>query len=274
MRAMHQSLFMGILNVTPDSFSDGGRFATTDSAVQWGKFLVESGANLIDVGGESTRPGADSVSVDEELRRVIPVLEKLKAQTRALLSIDTSKFEVAVQAVRAGAEVINDITGVSDIRIAELVRDKKLTICVMHMQKTPKDMQVSPYYAQGVVVEVKKFLEQKVRQLCEMGVPREKIWVDPGFGFGKTVQHNLDLLRHIKTFDGIGGRLLVGTSRKSFLGKLEPTKECPVADRESGTISSNLWAYSQGASVFRVHDVLSVKRAFQTWDAIQVGLFV
>lgn len=269
---MQTRLLMGILNVTPDSFSDGGQFATTESAVTQGKRLVEAGADILDIGGESTRPGAESVSIEEELRRVIPVITALKKETRALLSVDTSKFEVAEKAVEAGASIINDVSACADIRMANLVKEKGLTLCLMHMQKTPKDMQDNPQYAQGVVVEVKGFLDKRVRMLREMGIPKERLWIDPGFGFGKSVQHNLDLLRHLRTFSTSGGRLMVGTSRKSFLGKLDGQEVLPVEARESGTIATNLWAYSQGATVFRIHDVLSMKRAFESWDAIIQGI--
>lgn len=265
-------LFMGILNVTPDSFSDGGCFTTLETAVAHGCAMAELGSDMIDVGGESTRPGADPVSLEEELRRVLPVIEALKKQTRVKLSVDTSKFEVAERAVAAGAEIINDVSGCADMRMAKLVKEHRLTICLMHMRGTPKTMQETPHYPESVVAEVKKYFEKKVRLLQEMGVAKEQIWVDPGFGFGKTVHHNLDLLRHLRVFQGVGGRLMVGTSRKSFLGKLDSSRCLDVAEREGGTLASNLWAYSQGATVFRVHRVAELKHAIQTWNAILYGL--
>lgn len=281
MRAMYMNaypipartaLLMGILNVTPDSFSDGGLFATTEAAVAQGRLLAETGADIIDIGGESTRPGALAVSVEEELRRVIPVIERLKKETSATISIDTSKFEVAEKAVEAGASIINDVTACADIRMGTLVKARGLKICLMHMQGTPKDMQTAPVYPQGVVAEVRRFLEKKVRLLKELEIPKENIWVDPGFGFGKNVQHNLDLLRHLRTFEDVGGRLMVGTSRKSFLSKLDAAENADPKNRDSGTLASNLWAYSQGASVFRVHDVSAMKHALQTWNAVLVGV--
>ncbi len=264
-------LVMGILNITPDSFSDGGTFLTLPAQLAQVKCLVDGGADIIDVGGESSRPGAEPVTAEEELRRVLPVIAEMRKNFNVQISIDTTKIQVARAAVEAGATILNDISGAKDIEMAKLAAEKGLTLCLMHMQGTPQSMQENLAYPDGVVITVKKFLETRTRMVCEVGVKKENIWVDPGVGFGKTPQQNLDLLRHLDHFKTIGGRLLMGTSRKSFLTKVVRGVES-IEDRESGTLSSNLWAYAKGASVFRVHDVKQFYRGIQTWDAIRFGI--
>ncbi|MGE3759364.1 MAG: dihydropteroate synthase [Pseudobdellovibrionaceae bacterium] len=267
-----QPILMGILNVTPDSFSDGGQFATLDQALAQATKLHLDGATIIDVGGESTRPGAAAVSVSEELERVIPVIEGIrKLKLPVTVSVDTSKFEVAEKAVAAGATIINDVTGGTDTRLPKLLIDSNATIIAMHMQGTPRSMQENPVYPDGVVAAVSRFLSQRVRAFREFGVTADRIWVDPGIGFGKTVHHNLDLLRHLTTFARIGGKLVVGTSRKSFLAHLVHDNQMEL--RHEGTVASNLWATTQGAGVLRVHDVAAMKRALVTWSAIQDDSF-
>lgn len=262
---------MGVLNVTPDSFSDGGRFQSEGAAVTRALQMVKEGADIIDVGGESTRPGATPVSIAEEIARVAPVIENLSQSTDVRISIDTRHYDVACEAVRLGATILNDITGGRDIRMAQLAREKGLNVCLMHMQGDPQTMQDSPRYLNGVVSDVKNFLRDRVRAFEEVGVPREHIWVDPGIGFGKTVDHNLDLLRHIKEYQNIAGRIVVGTSRKSFLAHVVRDPSLAFDLRLEGTIASNLFAYSHGASVFRVHEVGALRRALTTWDAILYG---
>lgn len=264
-------LIMGVLNVTPDSFSDGGIDFSPKDAFERGMRLAAEGADIIDVGGESTRPGADPISTQEEMARVLPVIEQLFKACSARVSIDTRNFEVAVQAVRAGATFLNDVSGGRDIRMGHLVRDHGLDVCLMHMQNDPRTMQCSPVYRSGVVTEVKSFLKDRVRAFEELGIPRERLWVDPGIGFGKHVDHNLDLLRHLTEFIAIGGRLMVGTSRKSFLAHVLYDPSLSFENRREGTIASNLFAYARGASVFRVHEVAALRRALSTWDAILNG---
>ncbi len=260
---------MGILNVTPDSFSDGGQFTLATDAVRHAERMVEEGADIIDIGGESTRPGAEPVSTQQELDRVIPVLQRLNGQHAVRLSIDTTKAEVAEEALKWGVTLINDISGGHDVRMAELVKRPNIDIILMHMRGTPVNMQVHPLYANGVVEEVKAFLTQRVNAFSEIGVPKERIWVDPGIGFGKSCAHNLTLLRRLEELQGIGGRVVVGTSRKTFLANLLDKPNTPFEEREPGTIASNLWARNQGASVFRVHDVGSFKKALRTWESIE-----
>ncbi len=263
------TLVMGILNVTPDSFSDGGLFISTAEAVKRAQLMASEGADIIDIGGESTRPGAEPVSAQEEMARVIPVLQQLNGNISARLSIDTTKAEVAEEALKWGVTLINDISGGQDVRMVELVKKPGVEITLMHMRGTPSNMQVLPLYANGVVEEVKTFLTQRVNAFVEAGVAKEKLWIDPGIGFGKNCAHNLTLLRRLEEFQDIGGRILVGTSRKSFLAHVLGNPNTSFEEREEGTIASNLWAYSKGASVFRVHNVAALRRALQTWESIE-----
>lgn len=269
MSAHASPLIMGILNVTPDSFSDGGRYLAPEQAVRRAARLVRSGADIIDVGGESTRPGALPVTSQEEMERVLPVIEGIAARFDVRISIDTQKYEVAEAAVAAGARVINDVSGGQDIRLAKLAATKDLTVALMHMQGTPQTMQAHPEYPNGVVNEVKSTLEARVRAFEELGVSREKIWIDPGIGFGKTVAHNLTLLAHLGAFAELGARTLIGTSRKSFLGKVLEVPDLSMAKRESPTVATSLFAYTRGASVFRVHRVAAFRRALRLWIACE-----
>jgi dihydropteroate synthase len=249
---------MGVVNVTPDSFSDGGRFLDPGAAVAHGLALVEEGAAILDVGGESTRPGAEPVGADEERRRVLPVVARLAAETAAQLSIDTSKLAVATAAVDAGATLVNDVTAFrAEPDLAGLVADRGLDCCLMHMLGEPRTMQEDPRY-EDVVGEVKGFLEQRLAFAVAAGVAEERILLDPGIVFGKTTEHNLELLRRLDEIVAIGRPVVVGTSRKSFLGKLTGRE---VSQRIAGTIATNVLAYERGASVFRVHDVAPVHEA-------------
>jgi dihydropteroate synthase len=243
---------MGIVNVTPDSFSDGGLYFDAPAAVGHGIDLEASGAAILDVGGESTRPGAEPVSAQDELRRVIPVIEGLVAAgTRARISIDTSKAPVAAAALRAGATLINDVTALrGDPAMVELVAEQRVQCCLMHMLGEPRTMQEDPRYDE-VVSDVKAFLEQRMEFAVSHGVAEERILLDPGIGFGKTVEHNLELLRRLDELAALGRPLVIGTSRKSFLGRLTGN---PVGDRMAATIATNVLAYERGARVFRVHD--------------------
>jgi dihydropteroate synthase len=252
-------LLMGVVNVTPDSFSDGGRFLEPTAAVAHGVRLAGEGAAILDVGGESTRPGAEPVGAGEERRRVVPVVEGLAAAgTGARLSIDTSKAEVARAALDAGASYVNDVTAFrGDPAIAGLVAERGVECCLMHMLGEPRTMQEDPRY-DDVVCDVKAFLEQRLAFAVGEGVPEERVTLDPGIGFGKTLEQNLELLRRLDEIAAIGRPVLVGTSRKSFLGRLTGRE---VDDRLAGTIATNVLAYARGASVFRVHDVGPVRDA-------------
>jgi dihydropteroate synthase len=243
---------MGIVNVTPDSFSDGGRYFEADAAVGHGLALADEGAQVLDVGGESTRPGAAPVSDEEELRRVLPVVEPLAAAGHRV-SIDTTKLAVARAALDAGATIVNDVSAFRfEPGLAGLVADRRAHCCLMHMLGEPRTMQQDPRY-EDVVSEVKAFLEERLAFAVGEGVPEEHVWLDPGIGFGKTVAHNLELLRRLGEIVAIGRPVAVGTSRKSFLGKLTGGK--PEGERLPATIATNVLALERGASIFRVHDV-------------------
>jgi dihydropteroate synthase len=248
---------MGVVNVTPDSFSDGGQYLATDAAIEHGLDLMEEGADLIDVGGESTRPGADPVPAAEELRRVVPVVAGLAA-AGALVSIDTSKAEVAAEAVEAGAVIINDVTALGDPGMADVAGRHQVGLVLMHMQGSPRTMQIEPIY-DDVVSEVSAFLIERAAEAEAAGVERRSLAIDPGIGFGKTVDHNLDLLRDLGVLADLGYPLVVGTSRKSFLRKL--MGEQGGADLDLASAVSVALAVERGADVVRVHNVPACKAA-------------
>jgi dihydropteroate synthase len=246
---------MGVVNVTPDSFSDGGEFLDPDVAVAHGRRLAAEGAHILDVGGESTRPGADPVGTDEELRRVLPVVEGL-AGTGAAISIDTTKADVARAAVEAGATIVNDVSALRfDPGLAAVVAEAGTECCLMHMLGEPRTMQRDPRY-DDVVSDVRAFLEERVAFAIAEGIAEDRIWLDPGIGFGKTLEHNLELLRRLDEIVAIGRPVVVGTSRKSFLGKLTGRDE---KERLPGTIATNVLALERGATIFRVHDVAEAR---------------
>jgi dihydropteroate synthase len=249
---------MGVLNVTPDSFSDGGEWFAHEAAVARGHELVAQGAAIVDVGGESTRPGADPVGEAEELERVVPVVEAL-AGAAAQVSVDTSKASVARAALAAGAGYVNDVTALrGDPAMAGLVADAGCDVCLMHMLGEPRTMQRDPRY-DDVVSDVKAFLEERVAAAVAAGVAEERISVDPGIGFGKTLEHNLTLLRRLDEIVALGRPVVVGTSRKSFLGRI--TGRDDPHQRVMGTVATNVLAYERGARVFRVHDVSATRDA-------------
>jgi dihydropteroate synthase len=255
---------MGVVNVTPDSFSDGGLYLDPEAAIAHGRELAQDGAAILDVGGESTRPGAESVSEAEELRRVVPAIEGL-AGTDALISVDTSKAAVAGAALDAGAEIVNDVTALrGDPAMAALCADRGATVILMHMAGTPRTMQEHPVYA-DVVGEVKAFLSERLQAAVAAGVAEDRVWLDPGIGFGKTVEHNLELLRRLGELRDLGRPLVVGASRKSFIGKIDGSAP---GDRIGGTIASSVLAAVKGASVLRVHDVAAVGQALAVTTAI------
>lgn len=254
---LSQPAVMGVLNVTPDSFSDGGRYLQLADALRRAEVMVEEGAALIDVGGESTRPGAPPVSVQEELDRVLPAVERLARELPVPISVDTSKPEVIRAAARAGAGLINDVRALRLPGALEAVVASGLPVCLMHMQGEPGMMQQQPTYA-DVVAEVLAFLIERVRVCESAGIPRERILVDPGFGFGKTLDHNLLLLRHLDRFTDLAAGILVGVSRKSMIGAL---LNAPVGERLSGGLAAAVIACWQGANVIRAHDVRETVQA-------------
>ncbi len=258
-------MLMGIVNVTPDSFSDGGVFANPQAAVEHALKLVAEGADILDIGGESTRPYADRVATEEELQRVIPVVKALVQQTEVPISIDTSKAAVANAAITAGAEIINDITGLSgDHEMLEVAISTGAGVCVMHMQGTPQTMQDDPQY-NDVVEDIFCYLEVRRDTLLTAGIDAERICLDPGIGFGKTHQHNFTLMAHCDRFHALSCPLLVGHSRKGFLGKLLGNKQ---TDRTAATVGGALALAAQGIQVIRVHDVRPVREALLAFDAL------
>jgi dihydropteroate synthase len=257
---------MGIVNVTPDSFSDGGRLAGPGQAAAHGLGLVAEGADLLDLGGESSRPGSEPVPVDEELRRVLPVVEALAAEVRAPLSVDTTKAEVARRAIAAGAAIINDITAMDgDPEMARIVAESGAGVVIMHMCGVPRTMQDDPRY-EDVVREVYDFLARRLDWAEARGIPRERMAVDPGIGFGKTMAHNLEILRNLRRFATLGCVVLIGTSRKRFLGTITGRG---VTERATASAVSSLAACVAGARVVRVHDVAPTVDAIKVWGTIR-----
>ena len=255
---------MGIVNVTPDSFSDGGEFLDPERAIAHGRGLADEGADILDVGGESTRPGARAVDAAEELGRVVPVVEAL-AKDGSKLSIDTSKTEVARAALDAGASMVNDVTALrADPDLAALCAERDCEVVLMHMLGDPRTMQENPVY-HDVVDDIKVFLAERIEFATVAGIHRERIWIDPGIGFGKTVEHNLELHRRLGEFAELGRPVAFGSSRKSFIGKLTGAG---VDQRLGGTIASNVIAYANGARMLRVHDVAPMQEALTVADAI------
>jgi dihydropteroate synthase len=251
---------MGIVNVTPDSFSDGGLYLDADAAVEHGLALAADGAAILDIGGESTRPGAEPVAADEELRRVLPVLEGLRDRgVEAELSIDTTKAAVASAALQAGARLVNDVSALrADPAMAELVASRGAGCCLMHMQGEPRTMQIDPRY-DDVVDDVKAFLAERLQHAVAAGIDEQRILLDPGIGFGKTAGHNLELLRRLDELVALGRPVVFGASRKGFLGRL--TGRTVPAERVAGTVAVNVLAFERGATVFRVHDVRASRDA-------------
>lgn len=255
---------MGVLNVTPDSFSDGGHFFDQDRAVERGEQMVTDGADFIDVGGESTRPGSDPVPLDEELRRVIPVIRRLTKRLPVPVSIDTYKPEVARAALDEGASIVNDITALtSSPEMGELIADRKASVILMHMQGTPRTMQKNPTY-DDVVDDVISFLRSRIRIARDLGI--RQVVADPGIGFGKTLEHNLELLKRLDEFGNLDVPVLIGVSRKSFLGAI---LDLPAAERIEGTAAAVTASILKGASVIRVHDVKEMKRVALVADALR-----
>jgi dihydropteroate synthase len=264
-----RTLVMGIVNVTPDSFSDGGMFRDTAAAVAHGLRLLEEGADILDVGGESTRPGSDPVGPDEERSRVLPVVEGLRREApEALLSVDTRRAAVAEAAVSSGADIVNDVTAGIDPEMFRVVAAAGAGLVLMHMQGEPKTMQVDPRY-DDVVGEVRAFLRERLDTAVAAGIGRDRLAVDPGIGFGKNLQHNLDLLHSIGSFRELGVPVLAGVSRKRFIGELSGVDD--PAGRLEGSVAAAVWCATQGVDVVRVHDVGPTVRALRVAEAIARG---
>jgi dihydropteroate synthase len=261
---LERPLIMGVVNVTPDSFSDSGRFVGTQQAVEYARILIQEGADILDIGGESSRPGAEPVGLDEELRRVMPVLERLGGLP-VPVSVDTCKPEVMRRAIAAGAAMVNDINALREPGALEAVAESPAAVCLMHMQGEPRIMQQDPHYA-DVVSEVTAYLAQRVEAAQQAGIARERIVIDPGFGFGKKTGHNLELLRGLPRIAGLGLPVLVGLSRKSLLGKITGK---PVADRVFASVAAALLAAERGAALVRVHDVAATRDALLVLNAIE-----
>ncbi len=259
-----RTYLMGILNVTPDSFSDGGRFFTQTDAVLHAFQMMKDGADIIDIGGESTRPGAEQVSLEEETRRVIPVITKIRQKSSVPLSIDTYKSQVALEALKAGANIVNDISGLHfDPKMAQVIAEKNASVVIMHIKGTPKDMQSNPHY-DDLIREIYDYLASAVELARKHGI--RQIMIDPGIGFGKTAEHNLELINRLEEFRGIGVPILIGVSRKSFIGKI---LETPVEARLEGTAAAVTASILKGADIVRVHDVREMRRVALVADAIR-----
>ncbi len=260
-----RTLVMGIVNVTPDSFSDGGRFLNSEKAIEHAKLLANQGADIIDIGGESTRPGSESVTLEEEKRRVIPVIEGISEEISIPISIDTCKSEVAKTALDKGASMINDISAMRfDSKIVDVALEHNAPIILMHMKGTPKNMQLNPSYT-SVMGEIKEFLRDRVKFAISKGMERDSIIIDPGIGFGKTTEHNYEIIRNLRELKELDLPVLIGPSRKSFIGN---TLGLEVDDRLEGTLATITMCVMNGADMVRVHDVKEVLRVVRMTDAI------
>jgi dihydropteroate synthase len=258
-------LIMGILNITPDSFSDGGKFINKNDAIEQALFMAESGADILDIGGESSRPGAEPVTVDDELNRVIPVIEAIRNKVDIPISIDTVKSEVAKAAIKSGADVINDISALgNDEKIAKIASKKSVSLILMHMRGSPRDMQINTDY-DDLIGEIYDYLNNAAEKAVKMGVKPENIIIDPGIGFGKSVDGNFTILKQLNRFKDLGYPLLVGASRKSFIGK---TLNLDVDQRLEGSIAASIYAVLNGADIVRVHDVQETKRALTILEKV------
>ncbi len=261
---------MGVLNVTPDSFSDGGFFFDKESAVRHAYYLTENGADILDIGGESTRPGSASLPLEEELRRTIPVIQAVASSVNIPVSIDTCKAEVARRALDAGASIVNDISGLRfDPAMPQVVAEYGVPVIVMHIKGTPKDMQTHPVY-EALIPEIMDYLRFSIRLAADSGIPEERVIIDPGIGFGKTVDHNLEIIKNLKDFTLLGRPVLIGVSRKSFIGKL--LGGAPPSARMEGTAAAVAVSIFNGAHIVRVHDVREMSMVARVADAIKLAI--
>ncbi|WXU00059.1 MAG: Dihydropteroate synthase [Catillopecten margaritatus gill symbiont] len=263
-----QPKIMGVLNVTPDSFSDGGRHFEVTDAIQSAQRMIEQGADIIDIGGESTRPGAEAVSLEDEIARVIPVIEALVKITNIPISIDTSKPKVMTLAVQAGAKLINDVCALSAESALETVAELDADICLMHMQGSPRSMQNNPEY-DDVVADIKHFFKDRINACVDAGISESRLILDPGFGFGKTYEHNLEILRRFDEFKSLGLPLLAGLSRKRMIGQMLNDRK--VDERVVGSVAGAIIAVQKGANIVRVHDVLATKDALMVINKVENG---
>lgn len=256
---------MGVLNFTPDSFSDGGKYTNIDKAIERAKLMISQGADIIDIGGESTRPGAQAVSIKEELERVIPIISELKKTSDIAISVDTSKPEVMLKALEFGVDMVNDVCALTNPGAVEVLADSQAQVCLMHMQGSPRSMQNNPSY-QNVVDDIKDFFAQRL-EVCERaGIETKRIILDPGFGFGKTLEHNLEILKRFSEFKSFGLPVLAGLSRKSMIGVMLNNRA--VDGRLIGSVIGAIIALKNGADIVRVHDVLETKDAIDIWNRV------
>lgn len=262
-----KTYLMGILNVTPDSFSDGGRYFDKSIAVKRAYEMVEEGADIIDIGGESTRPGSEPVTLEEEISRTIPVIEALAKNIKVPISIDTYKAEVAKRALNAGASIVNDISGLRfDPEMPKVVSQYKVPVIIMHIKGTPKNMQVNPIY-EALIPEIMDYFRESIRLAVKSGIAEDKIIIDPGIGFGKTFDHNLEIIKNLREFILLEKPLLVGVSRKAFIGKI--LGDAPASERLEGTAAAVAISILNGANIIRVHDVKEMKRVALVADAVK-----
>ncbi len=266
-----KTYIMGVLNVTPDSFSDGGLYFSEKKAIEHALRLIEDGADILDIGGESTRPGSDPVSLEEEIRRTIPVIQAVSKETNIPISIDTYKSEVARHALDAGASIVNDISGLRfDPDMPKVVSEYKAPVIIMHIKGRPKDMQDNPQY-EALIPEIMDYLRISIRLANKFGIPDDKIIIDPGIGFGKTFEHNLEIIKNFKEFTILGKPVAVGVSRKAFIGKI--LGDVPPSERLEGTAAAVAISIFNGANIIRVHDVKEMSRVAKASDAIKKGYF-
>jgi dihydropteroate synthase len=262
---LKRPIIMGILNITPDSFSDGGKYLTLNEALKRAHEMIEEGVDIIDIGGESTRPGSEPVSADEELKRIAPIIEALKKESDIAISVDTYKPQVMKEVIDMDVAMINDVYALSKPKAIDVIKASKVGVCLMHMQGTPQTMQLNPQY-KNVVNEVKFFLEARVNNLVSEGIDKSRMILDPGFGFGKTFEHNIELLQHLESFQSLKLPLLVGLSRKSFIRKI---LNGDYDDHLSGSISAAIFSVIKGAKILRVHDIKETKSALKIINVAQ-----
>jgi dihydropteroate synthase len=262
---LKRPLLMGILNITPDSFSDGGKYLTLSEALKHAHEMIEEGVDIIDIGGESTRPGSEPVSADEELKRIMPIIEALKKDSDIAISVDTYKAQVMKEAIDMDVAMINDVYALRQPGAIDVIKHSKVGICLMHMQGTPQTMQINPQYT-NVVSEVKSFLEARANKLVSDGIDKSRMILDPGFGFGKTFEHNIELLQHLESFQSLKLPLLVGLSRKSFIRKILNGEH---DDHLSGSIAAAIFSVIKGAKILRVHDIKETKSALNIINVAQ-----
>ena len=262
---LKRPLLMGILNITPDSFSDGGKYLTLNEALKHAHEMIEEGVDIIDIGGESTRPGSEPVSADEELKRITPIIEALKKDSDIAISVDTYKAEVMKEVIDIDVAMINDVYALRQPGAIDVIKHSKVGICLMHMQGTPQTMQINPQYT-NVVNEVKLFLEARANDLVSEGIDKSRMILDPGFGFGKTFEHNIELLQHLESLQSLKLPLLVGLSRKSFIRKILSNEH---DDHLSGSIAAAIFSVIKGAKILRVHDVKETKSALKAINVAQ-----